>query len=255
MPGININRESYNSYPWDHNGDEWSTAWGGTEYLWAVTIFPRIMNFVPTDVILEIAPGFGRCTQYLHPLCKELIAVDLSERCIKACQERFSNVSKIKYYVNDGKSLDMLENNSIDFVFSWDSMVHVESEEILSYLRFLSQKLKPGGKGFIHHSNLGEYINKTTGKLIALNYHVRAETMTAELFRQYCRDVGLTCVSQELIPWHDVILNDCFSVFVKGGNKKTETEIFENKNFIQEIDNINRIKKLYCENIENTLTS
>jgi ubiquinone/menaquinone biosynthesis C-methylase UbiE len=247
MPSVYLNRESYESYPWDKMGDEWSKAWGGTEYLWAGTIFPRIMKFVPTDVILELAPGFGRCTQFLHLLCKELIIVDLSSKCIEACRERFKTVSNIKYHVNDGKSLGMLEDNSIDFVFSWDSMVHVESDEIYSYLKYMAQKLKPGGIGFIHHSNLGKYKDKKTGKLIVKNYHIRAETMTADLFRQYCNDVGLSCVSQEIIPWHDVILNDCFSVFVKGNDKSFNTEIFENKDFIMEIENIYKIQTLYSK--------
>jgi cyclopropane fatty-acyl-phospholipid synthase-like methyltransferase len=39
-----------------------------------------------------------------------------------------------------------------DFVFSFDSLVHVESDVIENYLTQLAKKLKPNGIGFIHHS-------------------------------------------------------------------------------------------------------
>ncbi len=51
----------------------------------------------------------------------------------------------------------MVADGSIDFVFSFDSLVHAEEDVIRSYLDQLGQKLRPDGVGFLHHSNLGEY--------------------------------------------------------------------------------------------------
>ena len=59
------NRKSWTKYDWQQQGDEWSEEWGGTEAMWGATILPRIRTFVPAASILEIAPGYGRCTQYL----------------------------------------------------------------------------------------------------------------------------------------------------------------------------------------------
>ena len=58
MPTVEQNREMFESFRWSKGGDEWSAEWGGTSYLWHGTIFPRIQAFVPTESILEIAPGF-----------------------------------------------------------------------------------------------------------------------------------------------------------------------------------------------------
>ena len=91
--------------------------------------------------------------------------VDLTERCIEACKERFSADSHITYYVNDGKSLAMIPDDSVDFVFSFDALVHVEADVIKAYLSQLALQLKPDGVGFIHHSNIGAYVNRSTGKL------------------------------------------------------------------------------------------
>ena len=96
-----------------------------------------------------------------QPISKSIVqylaVVDLAEECIKACQQRFASDSHISYFVNDGKSLAMIQDKSIDFVFSFDSLVHAEAEVIEAYLNQLAIKLQPNGIGFIHHSNLGKY--------------------------------------------------------------------------------------------------
>jgi len=246
MPTIEENRKTWSTYKWPEEGDEWSVEWGGTPYLWCGTIFPRIRAFLPADSILEIAPGYGRCTQYLLSLCSELTVVDLSERCIKACQERFKSCSHIKYFVNDGKSLDMISDNSIDFVFSWDSLVHAETDVLHSYLHYLWAKLKPTGYGFFHHSNIGAFTNPETGKLTVDNRHWRATSMTAGIFRGYCDEVGLECISQEIIGWGGDVLGDCFSLFRKEApGKYHETVISENREFMNEAFRLRKIAQLF----------
>src|SRR5438874_2509922 len=108
MPTIQENLDGFTNYNWSEQGHEWSLPWGGTEFLWWGTLFPRIHAFIPIDTILEIAPGFGRVTYYLKDLCKNLIVVDLTERCIEACKQKFSSYSHITYHINDGKALDMI---------------------------------------------------------------------------------------------------------------------------------------------------
>jgi ubiquinone/menaquinone biosynthesis C-methylase UbiE len=222
-------------YNWPERGDEWSQPWGGTHYLWRITIFPRIQSFVPSKNILEIAPGFGRCTQFLKELCDNLIVVDISEKCIQACQERFHDCKNIEYYTNDGKSLDMIPSQSIDFIFSWDSLVHADKSVMEAYIEQFPRILKPGGFGFIHHSNLAEYIDKRTGKLIYENLHFRDETMDSSLFLKYSDASGLNCILQEKINWRVHFLNDCLSVFAFKAKPFGEcTKLIENYNFMEE---------------------
>src|SRR5215475_14385035 len=118
MPTIEQNSNVWNdNYEWSKDGDEWSQAWGGSESQWFGTIFRRIHAFLPAETILEIAPGFGRWTHFLKNYCKRLIVVDLSERCIETCKRRFSRSSHIEYHINDGKSLQFVPDQSIDFAF------------------------------------------------------------------------------------------------------------------------------------------
>ena len=124
---------------------------------WYGTILPRIHAYLPAQTILEIAPGHDRWTRFLKDSCNRLILVDLSENCIEACQNRFADSSNITYHVNDGVSLAMIPDNTIDFVFSFDSLVHAEEDVIAAYISQLAHKLTNNGIAFIHHSNLGEY--------------------------------------------------------------------------------------------------
>lgn len=253
MPSIEQNLALWNqTYDWSSAGDEWSTAWGGTDQMWQRTVYPRIKKFLPANTILEIAPGFGRCTHYLKSYCKQLIVVDLSPRCIEACKRRFDRDSHITYHVNDGKSLPFIPDHSIDFVFSFDSLVHVQAEVMESYVRELAAKLKPGGHGFIHHSNLGHYrtsriMSRYARKLGAVGHFLerkgllidpvwRGDDMSAELFVEFCHRYGLHCETQELINWANRgYLIDSISTFGSDANVKANPTVVRNAEFMQEV--------------------
>lgn len=228
MPTVDQNRNRWDiDYSWPENGDEWSKDWGGAEAQWFDMLLPRIHPFLPTGTILEIAPGRGRWTDFLKDYCSELVIVDLGAQCIEACKRRFAACSHIAYHVNDGRSLDMLPDRSIDFAFSFDSLVHAEADVIESYLNHLARKLKPNGGGFIHHSHIGAYrrafsvMNNVPHHLrsrlerygLLPHDHWRAHSMTAERFEQLCARAGLVCIGQELINWNGRILIDAFSMF------------------------------------------
>ena len=142
---------------WADGGERWSAPWGGTDVEWWATLYPRVRQFLPAATILEIAPGFGRWAQFLKGFCDKFIAVDLSPACIDNLKEQFAADSHVHCYVNDGKSLAMVDDKSIDFAFTFDSLPHVEADVIAAYLHELRKKLKPNGFAFIHHSNLEAY--------------------------------------------------------------------------------------------------
>jgi hypothetical protein len=234
-------------YGWKDAGEEWSEPWGTSAAQWHGAILPRIRECLPAGTILEIAPGFGRWTNYLREHCNQLWIVDRVEECIEACRKRFADDRRLSYFVNDGRSLSMFPDSSIDFVFSFDSLVHPRREIVQAYLHQLGEKLKTGGKGFIHHSNLGQYANSVRKHLpegvrkLLIKANIldrdrhRDPTMTAELFRSICEENGLHCVSQELINWRSRRLIDCFSLFTRStGNIQSATRLVRNPNFMRE---------------------
>jgi len=240
-------------YDWKGAGEEWSQPWGSSAAQWTGTIFPRICECLPVGTILEIAPGFGRWTHYLKDYCNQLWAVDKSRDCIEACQQRFASHSHVNCILNDGRSLSMIPDSSVDFVFSFDSFVHPDRDVVEAYLRQLRTKLKIGGKGFIHHSNFGEYFNsprerlpeiltKPLIKAKILDWaHHRNPSMTADLFRALCEQNGLHCISQELVNWRGRRLIDCLSLFVRSDSVPVSSpKIVRNPNFMREANRIRR---------------
>jgi SAM-dependent methyltransferase len=248
MPSLEENRILWDRvYDWSQMGEEWSVSWGDSTMQWIHTIFSRIHGFLPVKSVLEIAPGYGRWTRFLLGMCSYYIGVDISVACIKACRETFSTVPHAHFIVNDGKSLEQIPDGCIDFVFSFDSMVHCEKDVLENYLKELARKLRIGGRGFIHHSNMGEYV--VNGQLTAPNEHLRATSMTMLHFRDYCQQAGLKCVSQEKISWGQQYLNDGFSLFTKldpdNDSFSVPTMIVENPQFNREIENAKTMHELY----------
>jgi SAM-dependent methyltransferase len=222
---------------------------------------PRIHAFEPTGTILEIAPGYGRWTQYLKDLCERLVIVDLTEGCIDHCRARFVDADNIEYHVNDGRSLEMVPDGSVDFVFSFDSLVHAESDVLGAYVEQVARKLTPDGVGFIHHSNIGSYPALTAlarkvppralGTLIRKGAVInvpawRSESVTARSFAAQCEQAGLSCISQEKINWeHGRFLIDTLSVFTpKGSRWDRPRSVLRNPLFT---DEARRMAELYAQ--------
>src|SRR5262249_10354895 len=141
---------------------------------------PRLHRFLPTGTVLEIAPGHGRWTKYLADQCDRLVAVDVAESCVEVCRERFADTPHVEVHRNDGRALPMLADASVDPVFSFDSLVHVEADVLGAYLGEFARVLAPDGVAFIHHSNLGEFRTFYSG-FLRLPSRVRRELVRAKL--------------------------------------------------------------------------
>ena len=93
------------------------------------------------------------------------------------------NDGTVEFSVTDGKSIPE-EGDSVDLVYWFDSLVHVERDVMASYLTELRRCLKPGRFAFIEHSNLGAYPHlhnhKDAGPYNCRGATVSAATMVAD---------------------------------------------------------------------------
>ncbi len=222
-------------WDWSSQGDEWSGWWGGTEAMWHAAVLPRVHAFIPAGTILEVGPGYGRWTQYLRAVCDRLILVDLAPNCIDACRRRFGDDGDIEYHVNDGRSLAMVDDASVDFAFSFDSLVHADLDTLASYVAQLADKLTADGVAFIHHSNAGAYRTSSklarrmparwAGRLMRRGLLIdllawRSPTVAAEQVRRLCEQAGLACVAQERLSWESgYYLTDAISTVARPGSR------------------------------------
>ena len=148
---------------------------------------------VPEGPNAQIGSGHGRWTQFLQGRCSSLIGIDLVPTCIERCTQRFAQDRNLEFHVNDGLTFPMVENESIDFAFSFDSLVHAESDVMRSYTKELARVLKPGAVAFLHHSNLAAVhqsvlfkpwrVKLRLSRVPYYNLHWRAASMSAEAAR------------------------------------------------------------------------
>jgi SAM-dependent methyltransferase len=195
---------------WETDGHEWSKSFGTTENLWNNEIFDKIKEFRGKK-ILEIAPGFGRITQFLSILAGELIIVDLNPLCIEKTRAKLKH-HVLAYFVNDGKSIPKVRDNSQDLVFSFDSFVHMHANVTEDYVKEIYRVLKPGGQAFIHHSWLYGGSDESTNNVAG-----RAN-MSPEQFKIFVENNNMEIVSQNIIqfePLNSWNGTDCISMFRK----------------------------------------
>lgn len=155
LPGFNTvgyNLKEWSQYDWSKGGEEWTES-----QQWKTSI---IENFI--DVYcekgtsgLEIGPGGGRWSQVLAERCKKLAMVDLTEQSIEECKRRLSKYTNCHYYVNDGTDLSFLDDETIDFLWSFDVFVHVAPADIEKYIKQFARILKKDSIGVLHHATHG----------------------------------------------------------------------------------------------------
>ena len=79
--------------------------------------------------------GPFRWTKFLIPHAKRFVGVDLSAECVEGCRASFIEAKHATFLQNDGVSLKIIPNN-LDFVFSFDSLVHVEIDILATFGKF-----------------------------------------------------------------------------------------------------------------------
>jgi SAM-dependent methyltransferase len=198
---------------WRNAVDYYRAAEDDLDRRWAHQIWPFIMgsNF---EVCVDLAAGYGRNTVRLlqQPGCRRVYCVDTNIENIEFCRTRFSDDPRVVCIKNDGASIPEIPTGSVTMFYSFDAMVHFDSDIVRAYLGEMARLLHAdAGLAFLHHSNYG----RNPGGDVHDNPHWR-NFMTAELFKHYAGKEGLTTLKQALVDWsHDGTNSDCFSLLRK----------------------------------------
>lgn len=232
MPDLNWNHATWaDPAQWIDDGERWSEPWGGSEAQWHGSIFPRIARWLPASSTLEIGPGCGRWTRFLLRQTKAYWGVDESRLCIERCQCRFNERHNAHFIRNDGFSLSAIEDDSIDFAFSFDSLVHAERDVVESYCRQILRKLRPSGVAFVHHSNAAMGVDPGW----PAHQQGRAPSVSRTVVRDAIERAGGRILVQEEINWKSEKRIDCLTTFChEGAHSTPPTVTIENDHFMAE---------------------
>jgi SAM-dependent methyltransferase len=144
------NRERWTSWDWSSGGEEWTAS---AEWKQAL-IEDVLLAWIPEGrVVLEIGPGAARWSAALQPRAQRLILVDVSDRPLALCRERFAGAGNVEYVLSSGNDLPGVADSSVDAIWSFDVFVHVAPVDQAGYLAEIRRVLTPGGVAVIHHAD------------------------------------------------------------------------------------------------------
>jgi SAM-dependent methyltransferase len=141
-------------YAWPQDGDEWDPQCGRPYDEWKQSLLETFIlpNVSAGSAFLEMGAGHGRWAKEIVGRCRDLVLVDLSPKCIDFCKQLFAPCPHVRCVVTDGKSLPGVGDQTIDFVWSFDTFYLMDREVTREYLREICRVLKPGGKAIVQHA-------------------------------------------------------------------------------------------------------
>jgi SAM-dependent methyltransferase len=144
------NRQKWNAWDWSSRGEQWNVS-----DAWKRALIDEVLcRWMPEGgALLEIGSGGGRWSEALAARASRLTLVDVSERALEICRERFRDATNVEYVLSSGTSIPRVTSGSIDGVWSFDVFVHIAPCDQADYLTEIARVLAPGGIVVIHHAD------------------------------------------------------------------------------------------------------
>ncbi len=195
---------NYSGDPWRPTNTYFRDAESGMDYCWTKHIWP-VISECDFSFVFDLAAGHGRNSSKLAPMAGNLVIQDIQAGNIDVCKERFRGAKNIEFLVGNGYDFSPTQDARISLIYCFDAMVHFNRDVVRSYLLDAFRVLRPGGKGFFHHSNYtggNDWRANPAGR----NY------MSACIFADICKEAGLSVVSQQVIDWGGHKNLDCLTL-------------------------------------------
>ena len=158
----------------------------------------------PNKTALEIGCGGGTFTQFMQGNFKTLFGLDVIKM-----PERFSNYKQFKFIELPDKTYECLgiNNDSIDFAFSYNVFCHLSNEALKSYLVDVNRVIKAGSNFVFMISNYKNVQTKQEsdkfGNLLPMG-HFYQDDRTLD----FILGDGWDIISRSMIPEHrDTIIH------------------------------------------------
>jgi SAM-dependent methyltransferase len=157
-----------------------------------------VRPYVKSDhTALEIGPGGGRWTRYLLDFSK-VYAIDYHLELLRELQRNFRRQKNLEFVKNNGADFPGVPDKSIDFLFSFGALVHIELDIIQQYLYNIKRIVKPGANIVL------QYSDKT--KIMA-QLNPGFSNNSPEEMRQAVRTAGYQILEEDLTTlWHSAVI-------------------------------------------------
>jgi 2-polyprenyl-3-methyl-5-hydroxy-6-metoxy-1,4-benzoquinol methylase len=157
-------RDTWSRYPGEWKNDAslnlgfttLGEEWGGPAFADGIVelVAPHLG---PQVDVLELGCGGGKFSQRLAPRSRSLLCTDISSTMIehtRASLEEQNLSGNVSYRLLNGVDFDGVANDSVDFIFSYDVLLHVQMQNVFSYLVDARRVLRENGVLMLHQINL-----------------------------------------------------------------------------------------------------
>lgn len=157
-------REQWDDYPRQWRDDEFINKgtetlgheWGGAEFA------SLVIDSVPPELldgrdVVELGCGGGRFSRQLAPRVKSLVCADISPKMLELTRAEVRSAApgaEVSFQLLDGADFAGLPARGTDFVFSYDVQLHLQPQNIFSYMLDARRILRPGGHFMLHQIDL-----------------------------------------------------------------------------------------------------
>jgi SAM-dependent methyltransferase len=152
---------------WSHYAQEWDRRPDlnvGVETLgdeWGVPAFAErivdelIAQYLGADVdVLELGCGGGKFSALLRARARRLVCADISPDMLARARVHVGDGDDVEYHRLNGRDFAGVPDRSVDMIFSYDVLLHLQPQNIFSYLRDARRILRPRGIFMLHAINL-----------------------------------------------------------------------------------------------------
>jgi len=112
-------------------------------------IFSQKMQLTPDIRILDLACGMGRTCRWVAPKVKEYVGVDFIPEMIEKAKAYNSEINNAKFLVNDGKTLNIFEDENFDIIYCELAFQHMLKSIQESYMNDIHRVLKNNGLFYV----------------------------------------------------------------------------------------------------------
>lgn len=133
-----------------HLGDEWGQK-SDVDKIVEEYIKPYV---TPDSIVLEIGVGGGRIASRVAGAVKELYCLDVSKEMLRRAQLALANYSNVRLILLHEPVLPDTLAAECDFIYSFDTFVHLDLHTMWKYFVQIHRALRQGGHAFIHTTNL-----------------------------------------------------------------------------------------------------
>jgi SAM-dependent methyltransferase len=101
-------------------------------------------------VIVEIGSGGGRIAHRVAPHVSHLICIDVERDMLRLCRAALAHAANVTCLLISKSSYIPLLSDSVDLVYSFDTMVHLDERTIFRYMQETGRVLRRGGILMLH---------------------------------------------------------------------------------------------------------